>query len=94
MREIPQVGAEAAIGFLCGDILSCPRNPTTGDQVTTYVYGTPLAASAVARADALRAEIYPDSDDTADPLGDGPDGVYDRIEYTYNRQGERVAKKD
>ena len=33
-------------------------------------------------------------DDVADPLGDGDDGVYDRVEYKYNRQGERTEKKD
>jgi len=70
------------------------KNPTTGDQVTRYVYGTTLTDSAVARADLLRAEIYPDSDDTADPLGDGDDEVYDRVEFAYNRQGQPVAKKD
>jgi YD repeat-containing protein len=70
------------------------RNPATGDQVTRYVYGTTLNDSAVARADLLRAEIYPDSDDTTDPLGDGPDGVYDRVQYTYNRQGQRLTKTD
>ena len=42
----------------------------------------------------LRAEIYPDSDNTADPLGNGPSGVYNRIEYAYNRQGQVVSKKD
>ena len=41
-----------------------------------------------------RAEIYPDSDDTADPLGDGSDEVYDRIEFKYNRQGEVTEIKD
>ena len=40
-------------------------NPTTGDQVTRYVYGATLADSAVARNDLLRAVVYPDSDDTA-----------------------------
>jgi len=69
-------------------------NPSTGNQVTRYVYGTTLADSDVARSDLLRAEIYPDSDDTADPLGNGPDGVYDRIEYKYNRQDERKEIKD
>ena len=59
-----------------------------------YVYGTALSDSAIARSDLLRAEIYPDSDDMAEPLGDGPDEVYDRVEYRYDRQGERVEKKD
>mgnify|MGYP000858361248 CR=1 FL=1 len=70
------------------------KNPATGDQVTRYVYGTTLADSGVARSDLLRAEIYPDSDDVAEPLGNGGDGVYDRVEYRYNRQGERTEKKD
>ena len=42
----------------------------------------------------MRAEIYPDTDDVADPLGNGTDGVYDRVEYKYNRQAERTEKKD
>ncbi|NUQ66465.1 MAG: hypothetical protein HUU20_28725, partial [Pirellulales bacterium] len=70
------------------------KNPTTGDQSTRYVYGTTLSDSGVARSDLLRAEIYPDSDDPADPLGDGQDEIYDRVEYRYNRQGERTEKKD
>ena len=69
-------------------------NPTTGNQVTRYAYGTTLAESKVARSDLLRAEIYPDSDDTVSPLGNGNDGVYDRVEYRYNRQGERTEMKD
>ena len=48
----------------------------------------------VARSDLLRAEIYPDSDNTAEPLGNGPSGVYNRVEYAYNRQGQIVTKKD
>jgi phage baseplate assembly protein gpV len=41
----------------------------------------------------------PDSDDegtsgTPAQLGDGPDGVYDRIEHKYNRQAERIETKD
>ena len=70
------------------------RNPTTGDQVTTYVYGTTLDDSDIARSDLVRAEIYPDSDDVAEPLGDGDDEVYDRVQYTYNRQGQRTGKQD
>lgn len=53
--------------------------PTTDDQVTTYVYGTTLTDSEIARSDLLRATIYPDSDDTSAPLGDGSDSVYDRV---------------
>lgn len=50
--------------------------------------------SAIARNNLLRAVIYPDSDDAADPLGDGLNGVYDRMEHAYNRQGELVSTKD
>ncbi|MDZ7620794.1 MAG: RHS repeat-associated core domain-containing protein [Patescibacteria group bacterium] len=74
-------------------------NPATGDQVTRYVYGTTLADSGVARSDLLRAVIYPDSDDTGATgvppvLGDGIDGVYDRVEYKYNRLGHVIWTKD
>lgn len=69
-------------------------NEVTGDQTTRWVYGTTLADSAVATGHLLRAKIYPESDDSAAPLGDGPDGVYERIEHTYNRQGEIVTTKD
>ena len=41
----------------------------------------------------MRAEIYPDSDDTTS-LGNGTDGTYDRIEYMYNIQGDRIERKD
>ncbi len=72
------------------------KNPTTGDQTTSYVYGSDKGGITpqIYRNDLLRAEIYPDSDDVADPLGNGADGVYDRVEYRYNRQGERIDKKD
>ncbi len=71
------------------------KNPTTGDQVTTYVYGTDTGGITpeIYRNDMLRAEIYPDSDDTSS-LGNGGDGVYDRIEYTYNIQGNRLTRRD
>ena len=45
------------------------------------------------RNDLLRAEIYPDSDDT-ESLQNGPDGIFDRLEIRYNRLGERIEKKD
>ncbi|HUG91370.1 MAG TPA: hypothetical protein VML55_11080, partial [Planctomycetaceae bacterium] len=48
----------------------------------------------MARSDLLRAEIYPDSDDMASPLGNGADGIYDRIEFRYNREGQRKELKD
>ena len=58
-------------------------NPTTGDQTTTYVYGTTLSDSLVARADLVVAEIYPDSADSTD-----------RVTYAYNRQGQPITKTD
>ena len=71
------------------------KNSTTGDQVTTYVYGTDVGGITpeVYRNDLLQAEIYPDSDDTTS-LGDGVDGIYDRVEFKYNRQGQVIWKKD
>jgi len=70
------------------------KNLTTGDQVTKYVYGTTLTDSDIARSDLLRAVIYPDSDDVDAPLSNGADGVYDRVEHKYNRQGEVKETKD
>lgn len=69
------------------------KNSTTGDQTTTYVYGTTLSDSGVATSTLKRSEIYPDSDDTV-ALGDGTDGVYDRIEFKYDRRRQLIGKKD
>jgi RHS repeat-associated protein len=71
------------------------KNPTTGDQITKYVYGTAVGGITpeVYRNDLLRSEIYPDSDDTTS-LGNGADGTYDRIEFTYDIQGGRLDRKD
>ena len=69
------------------------KNSSTGDQTTTYIYGTSLADSGVATSTLKRAEIYPDSDDTTG-LGNGSDGVYDRIELKYDRQQALVEVKD
>ena len=69
------------------------KNPTTGDQTTTYVYGTTLSESEIATSTLKRAEIYPDSDDTV-ALGDGADGIYDRIEFKYDRQQRVTEVKD
>jgi len=49
---------------------------------------------AIPRSDLLRAVICRDSDDTASPLGNGADGVCDRVEYGYNRQRQRTQLKD
>ena len=69
------------------------KNPTTGDQTTTYVYGTTLGDSEIATSTLKRAEIYPDSDDTT-ALGDGADSTYDRIEFKYDRQQRVTQVKD
>jgi RHS repeat-associated protein len=69
-------------------------NSVTGNQVTKYVYGTTLNDSDVASNDLLRAVIYPDSDDTDSPLGNGADGIYDRVEFKCNRLSETKEKKD
>jgi RHS repeat-associated protein len=72
-------------------------------QTTTYAYGTIANQSspAVFRNDVLVAEIYPDSDDTYNPagaagaqLGNGTDGVYDRVEYTYDYASRKSTQKD
>ncbi len=69
-------------------------NNITGDQVTRWIYGTTLSDSQIATSYLLRAKIYPESDDAAAPLGDGPDGVYERLEYSYNRMTNLVQFKD
>ncbi|MBN8625472.1 MAG: RHS repeat-associated core domain-containing protein [Planctomycetes bacterium] len=58
-------------------------NADTGDQTTTYLYGTAVDDSAIARSDLLRAIVYPDAVDVAD-----------KVLYRYNRQGERVRLQD
>ncbi|MCB1129858.1 MAG: RHS repeat-associated core domain-containing protein [Verrucomicrobiae bacterium] len=70
------------------------QNPVTGAQVTRWVYGTTLADCKVASSMLLRAKIFPDSDDAANPPGDGSDATYDRIEYTYNRLGQITGSTD
>ena len=69
------------------------KNSSTGDQTTTYVYGTTLTDSEIATSTLKRAEIYPDSDDTV-ALGDGVDEIYDRIEFKYDRQQRVTEVKD
>jgi RHS repeat-associated protein len=74
--------------------ITARQQNSANDQVTRYVYGTTLSDSDIARSDLLRAVIYPDSDDADSPLGNGSDGVYDRVEHRYNRQGEIKETKD
>ena len=65
-------------------------NPITGNQVTRYLYGTDRTSISpiIYRNDLLTAEIYPDS------VENPADGIADRVEYQYNRLGERVWKRD
>ncbi|WP_428307945.1 RHS repeat domain-containing protein [Lacipirellula sp.] len=76
--------------------LTALQKNSSDDQVTHYVYGTDQGDGTpeVYRNDLLRAEIYADSDDSEDLSGNGADGLYDRIEYEYNRQGQVIVKKD
>ncbi|MEX2579015.1 MAG: hypothetical protein WD342_08150 [Verrucomicrobiales bacterium] len=85
-----------AFGYTAGGLLETLtlKNAVTGDQTTRWVYGTTLEDSGVARGDLLRAKIYSESDDEHDPLGNGPQGEFDRTEYTYNRQGGKITMKD
>lgn len=58
------------------------KNATTGDQTTTYTYGTTLGDSDLASSMLLRFKQYPDGSST------------DRVEYKYNRQGQIREIKD
>ena len=49
----------------------------SGEQVTTWEYGTTLAESGMASFDLVKAKVYPD-----DVSGSG------RVEYRYDRLGE------
>jgi RHS repeat-associated protein len=58
-------------------------NATTGNQTTTYTYGTNLSTSTVARNDLLASVTYPDSVSGSDV-----------VSYTYSRQGQQVTVTD
>jgi RHS repeat-associated protein len=58
-------------------------NTVTGNQTTTYTYGTTLSTSGVARNDLLAYVDYPDSVNGSDRVG-----------YTYNRQGQQLTITD
>jgi RHS repeat-associated protein len=59
------------------------ENATTGNQTTTYVYGTTLTDSEIATSTLLRAEEYPDKSSASD-----------RVEFAYNRQSQRTQLTD
>ncbi|QDT44041.1 hypothetical protein Pan241w_41460 [Gimesia alba] len=59
------------------------ENAETGNQVTTYTYGTTLSDSEIASSTLLRTETYPDSVDGNDV-----------ITYAYNRQGQPIKRTD
>lgn len=69
-------------------------NGVTGAQVTQYIFGTTLNDSEIASSQLLRGVIYPDSDNTYDPLTHTFSGTYNRIEHRRNRQGETTQIKD
>ncbi len=71
-------------------------NGAGGMQVTRWEYGVRKGegGSGVSSNELLGAKVYPDSDDEGNPLGDGVDGEYDRVEYRYNVLGELVWMKD
>ncbi|WP_156514518.1 DUF6268 family outer membrane beta-barrel protein [Planctomyces sp. SH-PL14] len=58
-------------------------NSQTGNQVTTYVYGTTLDTSDIATSMLKRKEIYPDSEDDDDV-----------ITFRYNRQSQVTTRTD
>jgi RHS repeat-associated protein len=92
----PDINKTTLFGYnLDGKLVTLTaQNSVTGDQLTQWVYGTTLSDSGVASFELLRAKIYPDSDDAASPLGNGLDGLYDRVEYRYDRLGELTELKD
>ena len=59
------------------------ENPRTGDQTTTWTYGTTLDDSEIASSQLLRSVAYPDSTGGSDP-----------VSYSYNRLGERTTQTD
>ncbi len=71
-------------------------------QKTIYAYGTDANQTAplVFRNDVLIGEILPDSDDTfnqagspGSKFGNGIDGTYDRVEYTYDYASRKLTWK-
>ena len=60
------------------------ENPTTGDQVTEWIYGVTAAQGSLLNSKALvYQKVYPDST-----------GTTDRVTYIYNRQGQVTTMTD
>lgn len=59
------------------------RNSTTGDQVTTYTYGTNATTSDIVSNQILATITYPDST-----------GGSDQVTFAYNRQGQIKTQSD
>jgi hypothetical protein len=55
------------------------ENPDTGEQVTTWHFGTTLATSGIARNDLVSGQTYPTGESES---------------YTFNRQSERITFTD
>jgi len=83
-----------------------PKGAGAGVQIqqTVFLFGTTSNQSTppVYRNDVVTVEIYPDSDDSYTLGGDGitpvpnngTDGVYDRVEYTYDYASRKSTVKD
>ena len=65
--------------------------PGTSSLVATQ---TSASGSQLASNRLLSAIIYPDGDDPEDLSSDGPDSVYDRVMFRYNRLGQLTSRKD
>jgi RHS repeat-associated protein len=60
------------------------ENPTTGPQVTEWIYGvTSAQGSKLASNGLVYQKVYPDSTETAD-----------RVTYTWDRQGQTITMQD
>ena len=71
-----------------------------GTETTTYVYGTEIENTLpdVFSHDLVRAVMYADSTNTSDSdtktFSNGSGGVYNRVEYTFDGQGEMTSMED
>jgi RHS repeat-associated protein len=99
--EVPGTPQETTMTVTTSD-----GNKGVNTQQTTYVYGTDVSDNGTAADpeiysnDLLRAVIYADSDNTFTPPVDGSTGTlndysgYNRVQYTYDLQGEVTSMED